>query len=215
MLTFRQCITELRDKAGFFESTGLIPTLDACATAVKSDTLVSQALHDSLCSAFGQLMEDTKSSPDFHPGTNEMVRDLVHPSLFPLVYGRTRVFRDEVVGVADAVDKWSGKGNVIARSPGPPDEPSYWSRDIDPSYWSLDYQWLPANVKFVEGGGVEFTSYINNLHPVKYRGVYAMIEKLMEKALPAWDFCVIEYGDGDDIGRGRREPRFPIVEDAE
>lgn len=81
--------------------------------AVKSDVLVPQTLHDSLRSAFNQLMEDTKEDPDFYPDTNDMVHDLIHPSLYPLVHGRTRVLSDEVVGVADAIDKWSGKGDII------------------------------------------------------------------------------------------------------
>lgn len=131
-----------------------------------------------------------------------MVRNLVHPSFFPLVYGRTRVFHDDVVGVADAVDKWSGKGDVIPKPSS--SREGHFSWEMNPSYWSDDYQWLPSNIKFVEGGGVEFTSYINNLHPVKYRDIYSTIEKLIEKALSAWDFCVVEYGAGDDIGRGRR-----------
>lgn len=153
-------------------------------------------------------MQDSKESPDFHPDTNDMVHDLVHPSLYPLVYGRTRVFRDEVVGVADAIDKWSGKGSVIPR---PTDRMGYFYPD--PSFWSENYQWLPANVKFVEGGGVRFTSYINNLHPVKYRGIYSTIEKLIETVLPAWDLCLGKQRI-DETCRGRHGSRFPMVKDA-
>ena len=42
-------------------------------------------------------------------------------------------------------------------------------------------------------GGVKFTSYINNLHPTKYRDIYGTIEKLVEKSLPLWDHCLAEY----------------------
>ena len=156
-------------------------------------------------------MEDSKDNPDFHPDTNDMVHDLVHPSLYPLVYGRTRVFRDEVVGVADAVDKWSGKGSIIPVTEGPYHMGRYWERSsIKPTFWSDVYQWLPANVEFVEGGGVRFRSYINNLHPVKYRGIYDTIEKLIETVLPAWDFCLGKQ-KVDQSWRGRHESRFPMV----
>lgn len=35
--------------------------------------------------------------------------------MYPLVYGRTRVLRQEVVGVADAIARWAGKGEVLPR----------------------------------------------------------------------------------------------------
>ena len=155
-------------------------------------------------------MEDSQGNPDFHPDTNDMVHDLVHPSLYPLVYGRTRVLHDEVVGVVDAVDKWSGKGSIIPNPTSPRPTDRYHS--IAPEFWSDVYQWLPANVEFVEGGGVRFTSYINNLHPVKYRSIYDTIEKLIETILPAWDFCLGKQ-KVEEWRRGRHKPRFPMVED--
>ncbi|KAM0228046.1 hypothetical protein ACHAPO_011074 [Fusarium lateritium] len=109
------CIKELRVKAKFFEKTGLIPTLDASASVVKADGYVDDSLRQNLQAAFAKLKLEQKDDPDWHPNTNDMVQNLVHPSLYPLVYGRSRVFRDEVVGVEDAIDRWSGKGDVIPK----------------------------------------------------------------------------------------------------
>ena len=138
---------------------------------VKSDTLIASTLRASLRAAFNQLVEDQDSSPDWHPGTNDMVQNLVHPSMFPLVYDQSRVLRDEVVGVANAIDKRAEKGEV-ALTPSPPSpgtqrwqSPAPGRTHIPASYWSRNYQWLPASISFVSGGGVRFTSYINNLHP--------------------------------------------------
>jgi hypothetical protein len=39
-----------------------------------------------------------------------MVQDLVRPSMYLLVYGQSRVFKEEVVGVEDAITKWAEKG---------------------------------------------------------------------------------------------------------
>lgn len=82
---------------------------------------------------------------------------------------------------------------------------------VHPSFWSNRYQWLPANVKFQDDGSVKFTSYINNLHPVRHKEVYATIEKLVERALPAWDYCLARRKRGSFklVGGGRVEPRFP------
>lgn len=116
------------------------------------------------------------------------------------------------MGVADAIDKWSGKGTIIPAPTHPRPTGQYWhGPSIEPTFWSEVYQWLPANVEFVEGGGVRFTSYINNLHPVKYRCIYDTIEKLIETVLPAWGLCLGEQ-KVDQSRRGRHEPRFPMAE---
>ncbi|KAF2126696.1 hypothetical protein P153DRAFT_368765 [Dothidotthia symphoricarpi CBS 119687] len=213
--TFDCCIEELRSKAAFLEKTGIIPTLDACASVAKSDTLVSPELHDALRDAFETIKASHASSPDWHPNSQDMVQDLVHPSMFPLVYGRTRVLKDEVVGVADAIEKWAGKGDVIAKDTStlnPRDRVRYGvgSGEVPPDYWSNTYQWLPANVAFQEDNSVKFTSYVNNLHPTKYPGIYRTIEKLIETSLPMWDQCLalaVKYSGRE--GAGRLAPRFP------
>jgi len=186
----------------------------------KSDTLVSPELHEALREAFARLKADQASNPDWHPNTNETVQDLVHPSMYPLVYGRSRFLPDELVGVQDAVDKWAGKGEVIpkrAEWDEPPNQQGpgrlysnagIGGSFIDRSYWSTTYQWLPANLEFNDDGTVEFTSYINNLHPTKYLDIYVTIEKLLNAALPLWDQCIAEYNNYKLIGPGRRQPRL-------
>ncbi|CZS83052.1 unnamed protein product [Fusarium graminearum] len=208
------CIQELRSKAKFFEKTHLVPTLDASASIVKSDNYIDQSLHEELQAAFAKLKLEQKDDPDWHPRSNDMVQNLVHPSLFPLVYGRSRVFREEVVGVEDAIDRWSGKGEVIPKYQKPSsDKKRYYGTGIggdqvDDSYWSENYQWLPSNVAFQEDGSVKFTSYINGLHPIEHREIYGTIEKLIEKALPAWDFCLACRRDHRMVGSCRIQPRF-------
>lgn len=145
-------------------------------------------LRDELRAAFAKLKDEQKDSPDWHPGTDEKVLDLVHPSMYPLVYGRSRVFADEVVGVHGAVDRWSGKGAVIDV---PPSNSNGRFRFGQTDPLSTNYQWLPSNVKFQDDGTVKFTSYINGLHPNKHSDVYVTIEKLIQRALPTWDLCLV------------------------
>lgn len=106
--------------------------------------------------------------------------------MYPLVFESTKLFRNEVVGVADAVSKWAGKGTVISNQA----SSESWS-DVPLEFWSDDYQWLPSNVALGEDGSVKFTSYINNLHPTEYPEIYEAIEQLIEKALPLWDQCLL------------------------
>jgi hypothetical protein len=143
-----------------------------------------------------------------------MVQDLVHPAMYPLVYGRTRAFPEEFVGREDAIRFWAGKGTILEK-----DDPEtavereresnrygYVQRDS----WSETYQWLPANVDIQRDGHVKFTSYINNLHPKKYTGIYQGLETLIEQALPLWDQCLTLISTvGDKVGGGRNGTRMP------
>jgi hypothetical protein len=167
-------------------------------------------LIDSLRKAFDRLKNDQADSPDWHPGTEGKVLNLVHPSMYPLVYGSTKVLRDEVVGVADAVQKWAGKGTVIGREAR--SRPLYGARL---KLWSEDYQWLPSNVALQDGGSVKFTSYINNLHSTKYPEIYGAIEKLVEQALPMWDQCISITTEcyKEVQSAGRKSSRFSLPED--
>jgi len=209
-------------KARYYEKSGIIPTLDACATVTKSDTIIAPELHKSLQNAFDDLKADQLASLDWHPGSNDMVLDLVHPSMYPLVYGRSRVIESELVGVSDAIKKWAGKGDTLAKDEWKGNEErerfrySVGSGQIPPQYWSDTYQWLPANVAFQEDGTFKFTSYINNLHPVRHLRTYRTIERLIESALPAWDQCLHLPAEYKGIeGPGRCKSRFNEVDDPE
>ena len=80
----------------------------------------------------------TKSKIDFHPGSEDRVRDLVHPSVYPLV-------RDD-----------QKEPNVK--------KTDFWSRP----YESSKFQWLPSEFKIDAGGKCEIKSYINNLPIEEY-----------------------------------------------
>jgi hypothetical protein len=214
-----KCIQELRSKAEYFKKTAIIPTMEACASIAKSDTLVPQGLHGALRSAFDTLKADQQSSPHWHPNSNEMVQYLVDPYMYPLVYGRSRVFKEECVGVKDAITTWAGKGSVIPEEENTFNaEENQWSHSIEngtipPEYWSRTYQWLPANVAFQPNGGVKITSYVNNLHPGQYPNIYRTIERLIERCLPLWDQCLQNRETKE--GAGRMEPRMGLPDDAE
>lgn len=83
------------------------------------------------------------------------------------------------------------------------------------SYWSDTYEWLPSNVGFRADGSTRFESYINNLHPIKYPQIYSTVEKLIDKALVAWDNCLIEARCRRTCGPGRRHSRFSTPRNAQ
>lgn len=192
-----------------------MPTLDSTSSVVKSDNLVDRQLHDALYHSVAKLRGDQAENPSWNLDSHEIVRNLVDPSLCPLVYDETRGFPLEVVGVKGAIARWSGSGEVIPQPDLDDCAPtSTWGHPY--LGWSFNYQWLPANLALQDDGSVSFTSYINNLHPDIHPNIYFTIEKLVKKVLPMWDQCLsrkVEVGLETDLprnlGAGRLGSRFP------
>ncbi|KAH6603880.1 hypothetical protein Trco_007326 [Trichoderma cornu-damae] len=220
---FEFCISELRNKAAYFVETGLIPTLDSAGNSiVKSDGLISNGFRRELTKAFETLRADQAADVDWQPRSNDMVQNLVHPSMYPFVYGQSRFLDEEQVGRENALG-FVGGGRVVPEITQLPDyglrfaNSTWLSNDVGvvpPEYRSSLYQWLPANVVFREDGTAKLTSYINNLHPGKYPAIYEAVEHAIDAALPAWDQCLRENtGYKTNITPGRLQSRFePITE---
>ncbi|KAL4760379.1 DUF4246 domain-containing protein [Aspergillus foveolatus] len=88
---------ELAWKASEYAKTGIVTAFDP--GVVKSDTAIPEDLQEELRAAVKPLEDISDEEKDYHPGSDGKVVDLVHPSLFPLVFGRTRVLHDKVIGI--------------------------------------------------------------------------------------------------------------------
>ena len=185
-----QCLDELRDKAKFFADTGITVVLENRACVAKSDEIVSPALRDRLREAVSMLEDIPDSEKDWHPGSDGKVLDLVHPSLWPLLYGRSRVLPDRTIDLKNCLDS-CGEGEVTAvpseEDALQPDPEDYtWRSGHDAEVWSRRFQWLPCNVEFRDGANAQIVSYINNLHPTQHSSLYTVIEEMISKAVPLW-----------------------------
>jgi len=148
------CFAELQYKASIFESTGLISVYDA--DVVKSDRAIPESLRSSLLSAVKVLENVPDIQKDWHPGSDEKVLDLVHPSLFPLVYGKSRIIEEGKVTLENCIDN-CGEGKILPIPPeGETDSSGPDSRRHYMPYNTLSYsrkfQWLPCNVAITGGG---------------------------------------------------------------
>lgn len=103
-------IDELRYKAKIFNAVGAISVYNG--DVVKSDTAVPLELKEALQAAVKELEDVPKLSKDYHPGSDGKVLDLVHPSLFPIIYGRTRVISDSLIGLNNCIES-CGMGEVV------------------------------------------------------------------------------------------------------
>ena len=108
---FDWCIAELRDNAKTYERTGFVKTLESGSRCVKSDTIISEQLRNELQRAVQPLLKVDERNKDWHPGSENKVLNLIHPSLYPLNYGRTRVMSTGQVGLRSCLES-CGQGQL-------------------------------------------------------------------------------------------------------
>ncbi len=142
---FDYCLAELRHKAGLLQEYNAISVYTG--DVVKSDTIVPDPLRLALIEAVKPLQDVPPKFQDWHPRSDDKVLDLVHPSLFPLIYGRSRVLTQGKTNLDNFIEK-CGEGEVI---PVPPESESRnTSRSVYKPY-SDKFQWLPCEVDISNG----------------------------------------------------------------
>ncbi|KAJ2988973.1 hypothetical protein NUW58_g3705 [Xylaria curta] len=181
---FDNCIEELRTKVPEYKDTGLISILDAEVEVVKSDSAIPHSLENRLKAAAKPLEDVPAHKQDWHPGTDQKVLDLLHPSLFPMVYGTSRVLPYNRVPLRGCVN-FSGNGETYAL----PDKPTT-SRSLGEPSLLGGTQWLPSDIAWAPSGATQITSYINNLHPEDHPELYAVLEEFVAAAVPLWERCL-------------------------
>ena len=111
------------------------------------------------------------SEKDWHPGSDGLVLDLVHPSLYPIVYKRTM-----------SKDPESASPVVI-------EAPEFESGDS--KFASKKFQWLPSDFLVDDDGEVALASpYINNVHPTLHKELSSVIPEILQHAVPMFE-CVL------------------------
>ena len=114
---FEACILELKEKANKLEETGFVAVLDADASIVKSDSSVPRKLQEDLISAVRSLEVAPGRLQDWHP--DNQVLNLLHPSLFPVVYGLSRALPTGSVPLEQCLG-YICKGEAIPNFDGKP-----------------------------------------------------------------------------------------------
>ncbi|KAI9845547.1 MAG: hypothetical protein M1838_001696 [Thelocarpon superellum] len=187
------CLEELKCKAVEYQQTGAVCAVDR--GIYKSDTAISPAIKEALKKGCAVLEDVPARQKDWHPGSDGKVLDLVHPSLFPLVYGRSKILPDETLSLVDCTTR-AGEGETIPI----PEEPEVPPRSLQsladfPRSWSTKFQWLPCELRFGVDGDARVVSYINNLHPQHHAELYTTIEQVITKAIPLWDLTLTAARD--------------------
>ncbi|KAJ7902875.1 hypothetical protein B0H14DRAFT_2667939 [Mycena olivaceomarginata] len=158
----------------------------ACFEAIwYSDRLVATDVLERLKSAAKELEDVPDEQKDWHPGSNNQVLDLVHPSLWCVVYGRTHAYLP-------------GKPRTAANFLPVRAPESEYRYDL----LSQDFSWMPSDFTIDSNGSVRLvSSYINNLHPVLHRPLYRLIEEVLTAFVPLFERVL-----GDSNHENRRVP---------
>lgn len=106
-----------------------------------------------------------KTKKDYHPFSDDKVRDLVHPSLYPYIKGVSKI-----KNLDENIDKQESEGV------------DFWNRPYEYS----KYQWLPTEFFINKNGKCKIDGYINNL-PGDFLDLRNSLERLFEKILPSFE----------------------------
>ncbi|KIO22374.1 hypothetical protein M407DRAFT_28093 [Tulasnella calospora MUT 4182] len=159
----------------------------------EADGLVSEALRKRLISAVKVLEDVPDHKKDWHPRSNNQVLDLVHPSLYCIVYNRTLAFpanSDPANRTSADLKKLQHPIAAAAAKTGP--EPAYenWS-------YSKKFCWIPTDFDIPTGGTpAKALSYINNIEP-DLTELYSVVEGVVGRFSLLWDRVLTDLHPGN------------------
>ncbi|KAJ1991328.1 hypothetical protein GGI25_002371 [Coemansia spiralis] len=183
--------------------------LSAVDSVWVSDSLIGAETTNELKRHIAILENVPEMHKDWHPNTNNQVLNLIHPSLFPLIYGRTMLvdkpiespeaaLRLESFGVCPATrNEWESLLNEdmkeVELSPWGYLRPPLCFVPGEPN-WIASYKfcWLPTEFDVDELGTAKIISYINNLHPIKHAALYPVIATIFTRFVPLLENTVTD-----------------------
>ncbi|KAL3937607.1 MAG: hypothetical protein SGBAC_007316 [Bacillariaceae sp.] len=140
-----------------------------------ADGFVPQDLHKKLMNDIDDV--NAKQIVDYHPHSNGIVRDIVHPALYSYVKGVSPQTKSEGEIAALSQDR-----NVPVEDRVELEDRDYWGRTYEAS---AKYQWLPTYFSIGDDGSCAINDYINNLVPrSENEALYGSLAQLFSQALP-------------------------------
>ena len=147
------CFAELQFKAKIFqENGGLVSVFNG--DVVKSDSAIPPDLQAALKAAVDPLEDVPDRLKDWHPGSDDLVLDLVHPSLFPLVYGHSKILKEGITTLDDCIER-CGEGETLPVRSDDSTSGKVWvgHNFVNINIYSNKFQWLPCEVDISSNDG--------------------------------------------------------------
>jgi len=142
----------------------------------KSDKLIDESLRGRFLNAVEDLRESLPK--DYHPGSDGQVLNLIHPSLFCLVYGLSMDKDGKTIEQPPWLAQLVEKSNYYPPRP----------RE-HPMMYSHSYQWLPSEFLVGKEGNTKIASYINGLptHVKGGLGMYTTLGDIFKQTVPLFE----------------------------
>lgn len=135
-----------------------------------ADDLISKELKNEFVKTVEALL-DKSEKKDYDPGTDDLVVNLLDPSLYCSISGVTRITDFDLDVENCLLNLGKGKPKATKRSGPAP----------------VVYQLLPAEFHVNKTGQVKINSYINNLHPTIDANLYSLIERVFTCFVPLFN----------------------------
>ncbi|KAK6515954.1 hypothetical protein TWF281_004545 [Arthrobotrys megalospora] len=162
---YKKFVDEAKQKPELY---GLEPDMDC---VWRSDSLVDEELRKELIDAVATLENVPDDQKDWHPGSGGQVLDLVHPSMWPVIYDRS-------ISIVD------GKPIELPDSA------------IDDSF-SDRFCWLPSEFEVATDGKVKIASYVNNLSTSEQQKLfYPILEHIFQRFVPLFNHVLADLRRG-------------------
>ncbi|KAG8889669.1 hypothetical protein FRB99_003966, partial [Tulasnella sp. 403] len=137
----------------------------------QSDKLIAENVRQQLMDGVAKLETGLE---DRHLRSNQLVLDLVNPSLYCLVYGRT-------LGYPSNKDPSTCTAADLVPIPAP-DAKWLMKGRFPPYATSTRFQWIPTDFSIApDGSSAKALGYINNLYPSTHADLYHLIETLVAR----------------------------------
>ncbi|KAI9322939.1 hypothetical protein DFJ73DRAFT_634681 [Zopfochytrium polystomum] len=155
-----------------------------------SDTAVPESLRRRIADFAEPLVAASLDAGRWHPGSDGLVLDLIHPSDYPLCFGRTLFSATPGAIVGESVVEAPAKL-----------ERTRWGSTTEADL-SYSFQWLPSEFRVSADGSVTIDSYVNNLDEKAHPELFQTIAEVFERVLPMLE-CTI--GSADAMPDKRRD----------
>ncbi|KZV69672.1 hypothetical protein PENSPDRAFT_608397 [Peniophora sp. CONT] len=176
----------------------------------QSDNLIDDGLREELLVCVKKLENVSDELKDWHPRANGQVLDLVHPSMYPAIYGRTLISSSfprprETPRLQYTVEPSSITLPVPYGETFKLDSDFYQhltsnfhdAADIGAAFLSKRFQWLPTDFAVSpDGMSARALGYINNLEPCTHATTYQVLENLVARFVPLWERVLGETAAG-------------------
>ncbi|CRL01837.1 CLUMA_CG015174, isoform A [Clunio marinus] len=142
----------------------------------QADNLIDDAFSYEFKKLVSETLENIPDEEiDYHPGSDNQVIDLVHPSLYCYVEDMSLLINRKTINPT-----------VLSSIENPKMKDRNWK--YVPTYRpEAKYRWMPAEISFKDDTTISFDSYINNLHPFTHNKLYDFIGEILRRFIPMFN----------------------------